>query len=102
MIRRPPRSTLFPYTPLFRSILQSIVPQGDGGLWTFKAPADLARFIAHKGSVSLDGISLTPFAVEADASPVGDEAGQIRRGPERSEEHTSEIPSTQQIGCRRL
>jgi riboflavin synthase len=39
--------------------------QGEGGLWTFEAPAELARFIAHKGSLSLDGVSLTPFAVEA-------------------------------------
>ena len=41
-----------------------IEPQGDGGLWTFRVPGELARFIAHKGSVSLDGISLTPFAVD--------------------------------------
>jgi riboflavin synthase len=44
--------------------LVTVEPQGEGGLWTFEAPAELARFIAHKGSVSLDGISLTPFGVE--------------------------------------
>jgi riboflavin synthase len=46
--------------------LRGVEAQGEGGLWTFQAPADLARFIAHKGSVALDGISLTPFAVEGD------------------------------------
>jgi riboflavin synthase len=46
--------------------LTAIEAQGQGGLWTFQAPAELARFIAHKGSVCLDGISLTPFAVEED------------------------------------
>ena len=44
--------------------LVAVTPQGDGGQWTFEAPAGLARFIAHKGSVSLDGVSLTPFSVE--------------------------------------
>ena len=44
--------------------LVAVTPQGDGGQWTFEAPADLARFIAHKGSVSLDGVSLTPFNIE--------------------------------------
>src|SRR3712207_9139454 len=38
MIRRPPRSTLFPYTTLFRSTLQSIVVEREPGLvvWEFK------------------------------------------------------------------
>ena len=44
--------------------LAAVTPQGDGAEWTFEAPAELACFIAHKGSVSLDGVSLTPFNVE--------------------------------------
>lgn len=43
--------------------LTSIEPQGDGALWTLEAPSELARFIADKGSVALDGVSLTPFNV---------------------------------------
>ena len=44
--------------------LVAIEPQGEGALWTLEAPAELARFIADKGSVALDGVSLTPFAVQ--------------------------------------
>lgn len=44
--------------------LIAIEAQGAGAEWTLEAPADLARFIATKGSVALDGVSLTPFAVE--------------------------------------
>lgn len=43
--------------------LKAAEPQGEGALWTLEAPADLARFIADKGSVALDGVSLTPFGV---------------------------------------
>jgi riboflavin synthase len=46
--------------------LEAVEAQGQGGLWTFAAPAGLARFIAHKGSLALDGVSLTPFAVEGE------------------------------------
>lgn len=43
--------------------LLSIRPEGDGALWTLRAPADLAPLIASKGSVALDGVSLTPVDV---------------------------------------
>ena len=39
-------------------------PEGDSQRWTFEAPAHLARFIAPKGSVALDGVSLTVNEVE--------------------------------------
>lgn len=42
----------------------SIVPEGDSKRFTFEAPAPLARFIAPKGSVTLDGTSLTVNEVE--------------------------------------
>lgn len=41
--------------------LTAIQPQGDGSLWTLEAPAELAPLIADKGSVALDGVSLTPI-----------------------------------------
>jgi riboflavin synthase alpha subunit len=44
--------------------LLSAEAQGDGSLWRLEAPLDLARCIASKGSVGLDGVSLTPFGVE--------------------------------------
>src|SRR3712207_9375836 len=81
MIRRPPRSTLFPYTTLFRS--QAEV-QGDG-------PAQQRR--------------ATPY-LEPDP-PSGDGAScQPTRPPcarcRRSEEHTSELQSRQYLVCRLL
>jgi riboflavin synthase len=37
----------------------SVVPDGRSLRWTFEVPGDLARYIAHKGSVCIDGTSLT-------------------------------------------
>ncbi len=42
----------------------SITPEGDSMRFRFKAPDDIARFIAQKGSVTLDGTSLTVNEVE--------------------------------------
>lgn len=44
--------------------LLAIEPQGQGAVWTLGAPSELARFIADKGSVALDGVSLTPYNVQ--------------------------------------
>src|SRR5215213_2576009 len=52
MIRRPPRSTLFPYTTLFRSREAGWQAGGDGQLGVFPAPAP-ARLAAPQGSASL-------------------------------------------------
>src|SRR3712207_9319797 len=78
MIRRPPRSTLFPYTPLFRS------DPGD-------PPAGIAD--RHPGEVdSLGGIA--PWRPPENRLPAP-------RFP-RSEEHTSELQSRQYLVCRLL
>jgi riboflavin synthase len=37
----------------------SVLPDGRSQRWTFEVPSDLARYIAHKGSVCIDGTSLT-------------------------------------------
>ncbi|MEI8394369.1 MAG: riboflavin synthase [Rhodospirillaceae bacterium] len=44
--------------------IESITPAGDSLRFEFKAPAALARFIAVKGSVALDGVSLTVNEVD--------------------------------------
>jgi len=41
----------------------SIKPEGDSKLYTFEAPANEARYLIEKGSVALDGISLTVFGI---------------------------------------
>src|SRR3712207_6991110 len=81
MIRRPPRSTLFPYTTLFRS--------GD--------PVDAGEL--HDA----DRLPMGPDAA-GDARRSPPTAGRRRpdrRGP-RSEEHTSELQSRQYLVCRLL
>src|SRR3712207_8074105 len=85
MIRRPPRSTLFPYTTLFRSLRARPRPagRGPGGR---RAVGDAA---VRRGA--------------RDEPPVrgGARAGRLRRVP-RSEEHTSELQSRQYLVCRLL
>src|SRR5688572_31864829 len=82
MIRRPPRSTLFPYTTLFRSAGGGIPhPLGDGG-----EQGDA------EGRVGLD-------QVEEDL-PVDGEQRAVGLG--RSEEHTSELQSQSNLVCRLL
>src|SRR3712207_6856027 len=92
MIRRPPRSTLFPYTTLFRSVPR--LRQGVGG-------SRLSRLQGAPGSASSLGV---PRRLPGD-QPFG---GGRNRGAahlacgERSEEHTSELQSRQYIVCRLL
>src|SRR3712207_8733175 len=92
MIRRPPRSTLFPYTTLFRS-------QEDQGPW---APWK------EVGSRGLDTwFELTAAHDDAMAEDSGGEAGGIYVHSSvvedyRSEEHTSELQSRQYLVCRLL
>src|SRR3712207_8850996 len=76
MIRRPPRSTLFPYTTLFRSLavlVERVGPEHVG---------DQVR----RGDRRVDGRDLR----------------ERRLRPRRSEEHTSELQSRQYLVCRLL
>src|SRR5688572_31600763 len=77
MIRRPPRSTLFPYTTLFRSIAVAVE------LWDLTLHGKL---LADLGKTLLRAV--TAFAI---AMVVG-----------RSEEHTSELQSQSNLVCRLL
>src|SRR3712207_7901807 len=93
MIRRPPRSTLFPYTTLFRS---SGCP-----LRTPSATAPSTR--CARAGVSRPGTPPPPTS--AAAARGGRErrtAPQPRRRRPRSEEHTSELQSRQYLVCRLL
>src|SRR5256885_12960974 len=78
MIRRPPRSTLFPYTTLFRSVAQ--------------ARADMAvlHVVGHGGGAPGEG------GHAADQPQLDEQPGQ------RSEEHTSELQSPCNLVCRLL
>src|SRR3712207_8339673 len=91
MIRRPPRSTLFPYTTLFRSLGE---PDQPGDL------RDLRRREAgwRQGVLGPPGGALLR-ARETVVDGVVEPGGQ-RHG--RSEEHTSELQSRQYLVCRLL
>src|SRR5687768_18186614 len=89
MIRRPPRSTLFSYTTLFRSLpLDEALAYGDAALRAGKQA--LAAYDLH-ADATLDSIRITP--IERDG-----EHAKIRR----SEEHTSELQSRLHLVCRLL
>src|SRR5690349_22143262 len=98
MIRRPPRSTLFPYTTLFRSasaqanwqVLKTFHIGGTGG-WDY-VTVDAPR---HRLFVTR---STHTMAIDENTGKVlGDIPGQIR-----SEEHTSELQSRRDLVCRLL
>src|SRR3712207_8962243 len=95
MIRRPPRSTLFPYTTLFRSKL----PQGVFSASDFldNDGVDLDRRIPLKVNVTVRG-----DAIDYDFTGCSPQVkGPINCVP-RSEEHTSELQSRQYLVCRLL
>src|SRR3712207_8894444 len=95
MIRRPPRSTLFPYTTLFRSVrlvgADGIEQLGVAAQGELDAVLDgEARPLARR----LDGVH--DFAGEALAAQL------VVELEVRSEEHTSELQSRQYLVCRLL
>src|SRR3712207_8715799 len=93
MIRRPPRSTLFPYTTLFRSLVEGKVPR----LMTGGAQAATALYqeAARRAGTVVPTSSVTTIPV---ASRPDDHVDR----PARSEEHTSELQSRQYLVCRLL
>src|SRR3712207_8694900 len=89
MIRRPPRSTLFPYTTLFRS----------SHAW--KPSAECCRAGALGCCMhSTCWASATPRAQRANT--IGGSRDSTSTGVPRSEEHTSELQSRQYLVCRLL
>src|SRR5260221_5706638 len=85
MIRRPPRSTLFPYTTLFRSDPAAVLP----------APASLPSGVGTF-SVALKTVAGSPWSITA-TQGVPTPEGRLR-----SEEHTSELQSHSDLVCRLL
>src|SRR2546425_12741189 len=101
MIRRPPRSTLFPYTTLFRSPLQS---SGEGSRFGF-FPAPRAAFHDPRRLAGLRGYpSFNQLVYRAPLHTTACRGHVIVSWPSlcivRSEEHTSELQSLAYLVCR--
>src|SRR2546422_4392103 len=93
MIRRPPRSTLFPYTPLFRSVIAMAIPD----------TADAAKRRTHRV------VHRTHVVAAVAPGPYYGMPGSYVPAPPfpfflipRSEEHTSELQSRLHLVCRLL
>src|SRR3712207_7049810 len=86
MIRRPPRSALFPCTTLFRSAL----PKPENLLTFETGPLSTHRFAVDGKSLSVGSDGVVRYSLVATSS-----GG-------RSEEHTSELQSRQYLVCRLL
>src|SRR3712207_6980946 len=98
MIRRPPRSTLFPYTTLFRS---PSLPGGSagGGAGSATIRRAGADSVGAGGTEVIGGTGVTGGTDGTDGA--GDVGGVAASGG-RSEEHTSELQSRQYLVCRLL
>src|SRR3712207_8735989 len=88
MIRRPPRSTLFPYTTLFRSLFaeEVLARQDNSAVPAGRGSANEARIVSaylRRRQVNVEAVCL-------------------RESTDRSEEHTSELQSRPYLVCRLL
>src|SRR5258705_9185972 len=94
MIRRPPRSTLFPYTTLFRSLIE------------LAAKYRLPTVYPNSGHVARGGLISYGPSVIGEYRRAADYVDRILRGAKpadlRSEEHTSELQSLRHLVCRLL
>src|SRR5690349_23128583 len=93
MIRSPPRSTLFPYTTLFRSQLALVDERGERGL---PAPQPVLEILPPCGANPLL-VGKAGREGERDVEVVPDAVEE-----HRSEEHTSELQSRRDLVCRLL
>src|SRR3712207_7280193 len=102
MIRRPPRSTLFPYTTLFRSFVESLYPFGRSRIEDALVPGASVGDVRAAAEQLIDVLS--DSLVRATHRYPTDDVHEAYRWAwrMRSEEHTSELQSRQYLVCRLL
>src|SRR3712207_8536297 len=91
MLRRPPRSTLFPYTTLFRSVLTSVDFTGENRV---DDPYGHGTYVAAAAAGNANA--------GAEYAGIAPNANLLNVRVLRSEEHTSELQSRQYLVCRLL
>src|SRR3712207_9118536 len=101
MIRRPPRSTLFPYTTLFRSLTACDFRRSERGLHG----AAFRPFRGNSHGVCPIRLCAGAFGPARSAERglrtiIATASAEARSSPTRSEEHTSELQSRQYLVCR--
>src|SRR2546423_6335281 len=94
MIRRPPRSTLFPYTTLFRSDVAKVVSSWTGIPVTRMLEGERQKLVKME-----EGLAQRVVGQREAITAV---ANAVRRARSRSEEHTSELQSLAYLVCRLL
>src|SRR2546430_6874931 len=85
MIRRPPRSTLFPYTTLFRSLSLTFMFSG-----------------SKPTTMEANECASSPFRKQRGSGFQRSESDGVSKSNRRSEEHTSELQSQSNLVCRLL
>src|SRR3712207_7621219 len=100
MIRRPPRSTLFPYTTLFRSRVSRNFSGRQAALGRIARLSENVDLDELSDLAPIDGLALLPVCRDINE----DRLEIVRTEPalRRSEEHTSELQSRQYLVCRLL
>src|SRR2546430_12732299 len=93
MMRRPRRSTLFPYTTLFRS---------SGAGKSTIVSLILRLYEAQEGAILVDGLDIRQYRRESLRRQIGLVLQQSLLFGARSEEHTSELQSQSNLVCRLL
>src|SRR3712207_7301355 len=100
MIRRPPRSTLFPYTTLFRSRREQEGAMRLAQVGSGDRSAKVRTYNFPQGRITDHRVNLTSHNLEAVLNGELEEFTQALAA--RSEEHTSELQSRQYLVCRLL
>src|SRR3712207_8610727 len=93
MIRRPPRSTLFPYTTLFRSIMVENVGMNPGRTGFVEILREMGGDVEIRNQRVVAGEPMADVVARS---------SRLRGVKVRSEEHTSELQSRQYLVCRLL
>src|SRR2546427_4488188 len=101
MIRRPPRSTLFPYPTLFRSN-KSADAADENGQTEARRENGLGENQCGQQAVQGRGESGNGDAGQGESDKAADKSDGQGFGQNRSEEHTSELQSQSNIVCRLL